>query len=726
LADEHRNDLLYKPILQEERNYRSEGVLDKDLLVPTGPAADPMEDLIEQYDEILPLVHDLPEGLSGPIEDLIKKLKLRMQIIRYENPPPGVIVYPPGETNPYVPADGGEPQWIPHKKEWDKTTETEHREYNPNPDNPSFTPIHDGQIDHFHDHDNPPHTSDNGKKWEPEKTGNGSGGEANIDPWQPKGGGDLPPVIGGPEEPPKWIDPTVDIPKKYHIGTDITEEFPVVSGLPAMFPDPTNKPITVKVPRSLVQIAQDSYKKDQIDLQSYYLQQLQYALRQYFQAMMMIMTQVGTGDINILTRKYYGDVVDIPDRNLQHLGDAIERSQVQRNQRTRHFRKICSTTQTLQHMRMWHAAEKERERYYGEAYGDSANYLDSESNSILRKSRAQYDQNYKNSLYNMYRYLDSSVEVTKDVLNMTLQEAQAKGKLLKEGVNVFAQPEVVTEMHNETQSQATDSTAIIQNNNGEGSGSGNVFDSGESGNEAANTDGSAATSSSGYNSSGTTQGQNNETTANESAGVIGGWNASADYDGTSNESNDRWSWENWGKAGSGTGGDDSGIKAPNGYNYSKNDIDYLKSQGLSEQEAIEQLSQNSKYKGKDRELRSWEKGRGKDDSGITAPNGRHYSKNDIDYLKAQGYTEEQAIDQLSKDEHYVVKDGDYRRKIHDQAAIKLGLMEDPSLYSKYTAPNGKKITQNHIDYLVSQGYTEEQAVAELCELDIYKAKSSDS
>ena len=43
-----------------------------------------------------------------------------------------------------------------------------------------------------------------------------------------------------------------------------------------------------------------------------------------------------------------------------------------------------------------------------------------------------------------------------------------------------------------------------------------------------------------------------------------------------------------------------------------------------------------------------------DDSGITAPNGQNYSNNDINYLIKQGYSKEAAIELLSKDKKYAV------------------------------------------------------------------------
>jgi hypothetical protein len=41
-----------------------------------------------------------------------------------------------------------------------------------------------------------------------------------------------------------------------------------------------------------------------------------------------------------------------------------------------------------------------------------------------------------------------------------------------------------------------------------------------------------------------------------------------------------------------------------------------------------------------------------DDSGIKAPNGKNYSNNDINYLIKQGYSKEAAIELLSKDKKY--------------------------------------------------------------------------
>lgn len=223
------------------------------------------------------------------------------------------------------------------------------------------------------------------------------------------------------------------------IGSTVYNSTNNFGGLPNLFPKPTNIAIDVVKPRSIVNIAIDKYRKDTIDLQKYYLSQLQTALQTYFHQMLMIMAEVNLPNVDSLTFDFDGKAVKIPpNQNLEHLRDYIVRSQIMREQKSRLFKKTHNVDQTVMHMRAWHVSEKERERYYTEQYGSSATYLDSEGNAILRECRSTYDKQYAQSLYDMYKYLNSSVIVVSDILDMSLKEAKAKGALLKAGVDIFA------------------------------------------------------------------------------------------------------------------------------------------------------------------------------------------------------------------------------------------------------------------------------------------------
>ena len=269
------------------------------------------------------------------------------------------------------------------------------------------------------------------------------------------------------EEPEKeTVTPDSDShPRKLSgIGTNVYKIDKKMGNLPNLFPAPTNIVINVVKPRSIVDIAVDKYRKDTIDLQKYYLNQLQTALQAYFHQMMMIMAETNLPSIDNLSMDYDGKAVKIPaGQNLEHLHDYIVRSQVIREQKTRLFKKTHNVDQTVMHMRYWHVSEKERERYYTEKYGGSASYLDSEANSILRNSRSQYDKQYAQSLYDMYKYLNSSVIVIKDILDMSLNESKAKGQLLNKGVDIFAVTEKKVNVNDAASGGAGDSSNGLKN-----------------------------------------------------------------------------------------------------------------------------------------------------------------------------------------------------------------------------------------------------------------------
>lgn len=222
---------------------------------------------------------------------------------------------------------------------------------------------------------------------------------------------------------------------------DFTEDYEVTNNelidLPDFFPNKTNIDINFVEPKSLIQIAQEDYKRDTLDLNEYYLQKLQIVLQQYFQKMLAIGQECGVMNIKNLIKDFDGNAVNINDKNLLHLKDHVIRSQILRDQKTRLFKLTHNADNTLNHIRSWHASEQERERYYSEEYGDSETYLNNCSNTLLVQSRKRYDNNYKQSLYNMFKYLDSSVLVTGEILSLVTNEAQAKGKMLKEGIDIF-------------------------------------------------------------------------------------------------------------------------------------------------------------------------------------------------------------------------------------------------------------------------------------------------
>lgn len=246
------------------------------------------------------------------------------------------------------------------------------------------------------------------------------------------------------------------------------DKYSVTKDVPSLFPSAPPVNIKLEIPRTLVQLIQDDYNRDQIELGQYYTHQIRIIMQKYFQQMLTTMADCGLSDMNDLTDDFDGDYVNVPKgKNLEHLRDGVVRSQIIRNQKIRLFKKTHSVDNTLMHLRSWHAAEQQRERYYQEKYGDSGTYIDSHSNALLRGARADYDSAYKSSLYDMYKYLNSSAVNLGDILNMTVKEAQAKGAMLKAGVDIFDKTPV------ELNAEAG---GIAGNSGQAGDGSGSGFD----------------------------------------------------------------------------------------------------------------------------------------------------------------------------------------------------------------------------------------------------------
>ncbi|WP_312339197.1 hypothetical protein [Anaerospora hongkongensis] len=285
--------------------------------------------------------------------------------------------------------------------------------------------------------------------------------------------GDLPAIIEGPINPiieqikiifPEGEPEPSDVPITEVYNPEVEESLPDLPPvlelideyeyldpeLPELLPNSTAIKIEIITPKSLVEIAENTYKQDLIDLKEDYTKKLQTVMQRYLQDMIMIMSETGLSDIAELTRPYDGTAVIIRNPNLKHLGDYIVRSQVVREQKTRLFKKTHNIDQTMMHIRSLYAAEKQRERYYAAKYGDSETYLNSQSNTLLRESRAQYNKKYNQSLYDVYKYLNASVMIIDDTLAMSKKESQAKGTLLKNGVNIYATQESIAMSKAET------------------------------------------------------------------------------------------------------------------------------------------------------------------------------------------------------------------------------------------------------------------------------------
>ncbi|PTY92897.1 C40 family peptidase [Heyndrickxia sporothermodurans] len=224
-------------------------------------------------------------------------------------------------------------------------------------------------------------------------------------------------------------------------GSDIVveeEEGPGESenSLPSLLPRNDTIPVVVVPPKPLRVVMDDTFSVDKTEIYKDFINKLRLVIEKYMRELLYIAEAGGFPTYKDLFYRYSVPADLLPD-DLKHVGDEIVRSQIRRRQMSKFFQKIYNIDQTIYHLRSNKISHELRRRYYEENYNSSKNYLDTNSNDMLRGNRLQYDQKYQQNMYNFYKYLNSSVILVDEVLQTFVKEAKGKAKLNKEGVDIY-------------------------------------------------------------------------------------------------------------------------------------------------------------------------------------------------------------------------------------------------------------------------------------------------
>lgn len=94
---------------------------------------------------------------------------------------------------------------------------------------------------------------------------------------------------------------------------------------------------------------------------------------------------------------------------------------------------ICPVEQTLFHLKNFKTIYLLRHRYSTIDAIDGSNKVDAMSNNILKAMKLSYDQKYDVSFMNLYKYMNSSLDILEDVLNTELAGLKARRTLIEKG-----------------------------------------------------------------------------------------------------------------------------------------------------------------------------------------------------------------------------------------------------------------------------------------------------
>lgn len=186
------------------------------------------------------------------------------------------------------------------------------------------------------------------------------------------------------------------------------------------------------MPKDKIKLINRKYCVTLLEITKDYINELKKVTTQYFMDVGMLMLEHDKKTIDFLEKRYSYKTTDLKNKDLHHVSDFLIKSQIVRNQKQRMMEKLINEEESLNKIKACEVARELNIRYSKEEYRNNTVYHDLFSNMSLKESRLSYEQKMDNNLYELYKYMNSSVILLDECLRLYMREAQAKSILIKE------------------------------------------------------------------------------------------------------------------------------------------------------------------------------------------------------------------------------------------------------------------------------------------------------
>lgn len=186
------------------------------------------------------------------------------------------------------------------------------------------------------------------------------------------------------------------------------------------------------IPQDKIKLINKVYCGTLLEITKDYISTLKSTTTQYFMDIGMLMLDHKDTGLPFVEKRYTYKTTDIKNKNLHHVSDFIIKSQIIRNQKQRMMNKLINEHESINKITACELARELSIRYEKEQLKANNTYEDLFNNMSLKESRLQYEQKMDNNLYELYKYLNSSVILLDECLRLYIREAQAKSILIKE------------------------------------------------------------------------------------------------------------------------------------------------------------------------------------------------------------------------------------------------------------------------------------------------------
>jgi hypothetical protein len=192
-----------------------------------------------------------------------------------------------------------------------------------------------------------------------------------------------------------------------------------------------------------VEIIEKEYIKNVADLFDYYTNRLKNILYHYYSEKIKAMYSKKLNNEGKYVNKTKSEIAFLfepltdscknVDADSKHLYDASVSMSEHAMLKLHFLENAFPLDQTMFLLKNFNAVYQLRLRYAKIDTADGSNKINAMSNNILRGMKASYDQKYDVAFMNLYKYLNSSLDILEDVTNTELAGLKARSTLIEKG-----------------------------------------------------------------------------------------------------------------------------------------------------------------------------------------------------------------------------------------------------------------------------------------------------
>ena len=199
-------------------------------------------------------------------------------------------------------------------------------------------------------------------------------------------------------------------------------------------------PMTIEfVKPDPIEVIEKEYIKNVADLYNYYTNRLKDILYHYYSEKLIAIcskkkdsSNKTISEVGFLVLPITDNSADV-DEDCKHLFDASLAMGEKANLKINFLQNAFPLEQTLFHLKNYKTIQLLRLRYAGIEPSDGKDKIEALNNNILKGMKISYDQKYDVAFANLYKYLNSSLDILEDTVNTELAGIKARRTLIEKG-----------------------------------------------------------------------------------------------------------------------------------------------------------------------------------------------------------------------------------------------------------------------------------------------------